>query len=48
MIAEGKNIEVDIVTQSTYYLESAQDKNNMFVSIKIEINRRLLMIFLIM
>lgn len=34
IIAEGKNIEADIVTQSTYYLESAQDKNNMFVSIK--------------
>ncbi|WP_426427446.1 extracellular solute-binding protein [Staphylococcus equorum] len=31
MIAEGKNIEADVVTQSTYYLESAQDKNNMFL-----------------
>ncbi len=36
MIAEGKSIEADVVTQSTYYLESAQDKNNMFASMEAE------------
>ncbi|MGJ7587568.1 extracellular solute-binding protein [Staphylococcus shinii] len=36
MIAEGINIEADVVTQSTYYLESAQDKNNMFASMEAE------------
>lgn len=34
MIAEGTNIEADIVTQSTYYLESAQKENNMFANLK--------------
>lgn len=33
MIAEGTNIEADIVTQSTYYLESAQKENNMFANV---------------
>ena len=33
MMAEGKNIEADIVTQATYYLESAQQENDMFASI---------------
>ncbi|MGN4157691.1 ABC transporter substrate-binding protein [Staphylococcus auricularis] len=33
MMAEGKNIEADIITQATYYLESAQQENEMFASI---------------
>lgn len=30
LLAEGKNIEADLVTMSTFYLESAQQKNAMF------------------
>lgn len=30
ILAEGKNIEADIVTMSSYYLDTAQDKNQMF------------------
>lgn len=30
IIAEGKNIEADILTLSSYYLDSAQKKNDMF------------------
>lgn len=43
MMAEGKNIEADIVTQATYYLESAQQENDMFASIdnKAKHNRQL-------
>lgn len=33
MMAEGKNIEADVITQATYYLESAQKENNMFANI---------------
>ncbi|MEX5673241.1 extracellular solute-binding protein [Staphylococcus ureilyticus] len=34
MMAEGKNIEADVITQATYYLESAQKENNMFANIE--------------
>lgn len=30
LLAEGKNIEADVVTMSSFYLESAQAKNSMF------------------
>ena len=30
LIAEGKNIEADVVTMSSFYLDSSQDKNKMF------------------
>ncbi len=30
LLAEGKNIEADLVTMSTFYVESAQDHNQMF------------------
>ena len=30
LLAEGKNIEADLVTMSTFYVESAQDQNQMF------------------
>lgn len=30
LLAEGKNIEADLVTMSTFYVESAQDQNKMF------------------
>lgn len=30
LMAEGKNIEADLVTMSSYYIDSAQDSNKMF------------------
>lgn len=30
LLAEGKNIEADMVTMSSFYLDSAQEQNNMF------------------
>lgn len=38
LMAEGKNIEADLVTVSSYYIDSAQDANGMFkdLSFKIE------------
>lgn len=30
LLAEGKDIEADMVTMSTFYVESAQDQNSMF------------------
>lgn len=38
LIAEGTEIEADLVTMSSYYLESANDKNNMFVDLTFETN----------
>ena len=31
-MAEGKNIEADIITQASYYLESAQKEHDMFAA----------------
>ena len=31
LLAEGKNLEADLVTMSTFYLQSAQDQNAMFL-----------------
>lgn len=33
LLAEGTNIEADLVTMSSFYLESAQDQNDMFVDL---------------
>lgn len=33
LMAEGKNIEADLVTMSTYYLDSAQKQNQMFADL---------------
>lgn len=33
LMAEGKNIEADLVTMSSYYLDSAQKEHNMFVDL---------------
>lgn len=30
LMAEGRNIEADLITMSTYYIDSAHEKNNMF------------------
>ena len=33
LLAEGKNIEADVVTMSSFYLESAQKQNDMFLDL---------------
>ena len=38
LLAEGKNIEADMVTMSTFYLDSAQKQNNMFKKLDFEVN----------
>lgn len=37
LLAEGKNLEADLVTMSTFYLQSAQDANNMFLPLDFEV-----------
>ena len=34
----GKNLEADLVTMSTFYLQSAQDANSMFLPLDFEVN----------
>ena len=36
LLAEGTNIEADIITMSSYYIDSAQEKNNMFLDLSFE------------
>lgn len=38
LLAEGANLEADIVTMSSFYLDSAQSKNNMFAPLSFEKN----------
>lgn len=38
LIAEGKKLEADMITMSTFYVESAQDKNKMFQDLTFERN----------
>lgn len=33
LLAEGKNIEADLITMSSYYIDTAQEKNDMFVDL---------------
>ena len=37
LLAEGTNLEADMVTMSTFYLQSAQEQNNMFLSLTFEV-----------
>lgn len=37
LLAEGKNLEADLVTMSTFYLESAQDANSMFLPLDFDV-----------
>lgn len=34
LLAEGKNIEADMMTMSSFYIDSAQDKDNIFIDFK--------------
>ncbi len=38
MLAEGKDIEADIITMSSYYIESAESDSNMFVDLTFDVN----------
>ena len=38
LLVEGTNLEADMVTMSTFYLQSAQDKNTMFLPLDFEVN----------
>lgn len=38
LLAEGTNIEADMVTMSTFYLESAQDQNDMFTDLDFDVD----------
>ena len=35
LLAEGKNIEADLITMSSFYLDSAQDDKNMFIDLNL-------------
>ena len=37
LLAEGKNLEADLVTMSTFYLQSAQDTNDMFLPLEFDV-----------
>lgn len=38
MLAKGKDIEADIITMSSYYIESAENENNIFVDLTFDVN----------
>lgn len=38
LLAEGTNLEADMVTMSTFYLQSAQDQNQMFRTLTFDVN----------
>ena len=38
LLAEGTNLEADLVTMSTFYLQSAQEQNNMFLPLDFAVN----------
>lgn len=38
MMAEGKDIEADIITMSSYYIDSAQQKHNMFKNLSFNLD----------
>lgn len=37
LLAEGTNLEADMITMSTFYVQSAQDKNNMFLPLTFDV-----------
>lgn len=38
LLAEGTNLEADLVTMSTFYLQSAQEQNGMFLPLEFDVN----------
>ena len=38
LLVEGTDLEADMVTMSTFYLQSAQEQNNMFLPLDFEVN----------
>lgn len=37
LLAEGKNLEADLITMSTFYVESAQEQNGMFADLTFDV-----------
>ena len=38
LLAEGKNLEADLITMSTFYIDSAQEQNQMFKDLTFPVN----------
>lgn len=38
LLAEGKNIEADLITMSTFYVDSAQEEQEMFLDLTFDVN----------
>lgn len=38
LLAEGKNLEADMVTMSTFYVDSTQEENKMFKDLEFDVN----------
>lgn len=38
LLAEGTNIEADLITMSSYYIDTAQEKHNMFNTLEVEVD----------
>lgn len=38
LLAEGSKIEADLVTMSTFYVDSAQELNQMFLDLDFDVN----------
>lgn len=38
LLAEGTNLEADLITMSTFYIDSAQEKNQMFQELTFDVN----------
>lgn len=38
LLAEGSNIEADLITMSTFYINSAQEQNKMFKNLTFSVN----------
>lgn len=38
LLAEGKNLEADLITMSTFYIDSAQEQNHMFKDLTFPVN----------
>ena len=38
LLAEGKNLEADLITMSTFYIDSAQEQNQMFKDLAFPVN----------
>ena len=42
LLAEGENIEADLITMSTFYVDSAQKEQKMFLDLTFEVNTQMM------